>query len=182
MRIACRTAAHFLRDFGVFGLGMAFAIEPRRCRVVPSFAMNKPASKPIIAAIDGSSHSRKVAVYANRLARAFDTGLTLLHVVGPLPEHMAVSLGLLEGQWLQSQLREGQSALDELCSELGLLEVETMLLAGPVPETICGEAEEADAEMIVIGAHGHGPSPRIMLGSVGDRVASLSSRSVTIVR
>ncbi len=69
-----------------------------------------PTAKPILAAIDGSSHSHKVGAYAWRLASA-----------------------------------------------LG-------------------------ARLIVLGAHGHGPVPRIMLGSVGDRVAALSSRTVTIVR
>ncbi|MDX2019552.1 MAG: universal stress protein [Deltaproteobacteria bacterium] len=144
--------------------------------------MEKHKRKPIIAAVDGSPHSHKVADFASRLAHAFETRLALLHVVEPLPHHMVSSFGMAANQWLQTQLREGQAVLDELCQELQLADVDKILSSGPVPETICGEAEEANAEMIVLGAHGHGPVPRIMLGSVGDRVASLASRTVTIVR
>lgn len=144
--------------------------------------MDKHTRRPILAAVDGSTHSRKVAELAQRLAQAFQTRLSLLHVVEPLPHHMVLQLGMAGGHWLQTQLREGQAVLDELCRELHFSDVEQVLLSGPVPETICGEAEEANAEMIVLGAHGHGPVPRIMLGSVGDRVASLANRTVTIVR
>lgn len=144
--------------------------------------MDSRAAKPILAAIDGSSHSRQVADYAWRLAQALNRQLSLLHVVELMPEPVAARLGLAEGQWIKSQLSEGQRVLDDLCQELQIPEAEKLLVAGPVAETICGEAEDLDAEMIVLGAHGHGPVPRIMLGSVGDRVAALSSRTVTIVR
>lgn len=141
-----------------------------------------PSAKPILAAIDGSSHSHKVGAYAWRLASALGARLSFLHVVQHMPEPMAASLGLPAGQWMQSQLYEGQRLLDQLCSELNIPDADKLLLAGPVAETICGEAEDLDVQMIVLGAHGHGPMPRIMLGSVGDRVAALASRTVTIVR
>lgn len=149
-----------------------------------SSSSSKPPSsaRPVLAAVDGSSFSRKVAEVASRIADAFNLRLALLHVVEPLTEPMASRLQLSEQDWIESRLREGQLVLEELCRDLRLESADRILLAGPVPETICGEAEDADAEMIVLGAHGHGPVPRIMLGSVGDRVASLATRTVTIVR
>lgn len=144
--------------------------------------MDRRTRKPILAAIDGSAHSRKVAECAWTLAQALDRQLSLLHVVEPIRDPVATRLGIKDGDWLESQLCEGERVLDEVCRELHIAQADKLLLAGPVAETICGEAEDLDAEMIVLGAHGHGPVPRIMLGSVGDRVAALSSRTVTIVR
>ncbi len=55
-------------------------------------------------------------------------------------------------------------------------------LAGPAARTIVEEADRWNADLIVLGSHGHGFWKRAWSGSVADRVAHHAQCSVTVVK
>lgn len=61
-------------------------------------------------------------------------------------------------------------------------EITTVTEVGTVSETIVTYAEEHDVDHIVLGSHGRRGIARFLLGSIAERVARRSPRSVTIIR
>lgn len=131
--------------------------------------------------VDGSDGSRRAAEFARDVAGAFQARLTLVLAVEPLPDATVAELGLAPEQLRARQLAAGQVALDEMCRDLMLADAEQVLVLGRAPEVICAEAEDRHADVIVVGARGHGPY-RMMTGSVGARLMNIANRTVTVVR
>jgi nucleotide-binding universal stress UspA family protein len=136
----------------------------------------------VLVGVDGSDGSRRAAAFARDMAHAFHAKLTLLHVIEPLPEGPLTAFDRPQSDYYAERMQKASTFLRELADELGVAEAEQVIEMGRPSDVICGEAAERDADLIVIGSHGHGPVARLMVGSVGGRVASLSDRSVTIVR
>jgi universal stress protein A len=136
----------------------------------------------ILVGVDGSEGSRRAALFARDIARAFNAELTLLHVVEPLPNAALTAFEQPQSELYARQVRQGASLLRALADELGAPEAEQAIEMGRAADVICREADERNAELIVVGSHGHGPAARLLVGSVGSRVSSLANRSVTIVR
>ncbi len=63
-----------------------------------------------------------------------------------------------------------------------VLEVTTDIKTGQAQETILHEADEWNADLIVIGSHGYHGFRRFLLGSVSQAVASHAKCSVEIIR
>jgi universal stress protein A len=143
---------------------------------------NPTAVNRILVGVDGSDGSHRAALVARELARAFDAKLTLLHVVEPLPSAALTAFEEPQSSLYARQVREGASMLSALADELGAPDAEQAIEMGRAADVICREADERNADMIVVGSHGHGPAARLMIGSVSLRVASLANRSVTIAR
>jgi len=60
--------------------------------------------------------------------------------------------------------------------------VATRHARGPVGRRVVETANEMDADLIVVGSHGHGRLEELLLGSVSDAVARQARCSVLIVR
>jgi len=136
----------------------------------------------VLVGIDGIEASRRAAIFARDVAQAFNAKLTFLHVVEPFQNAGLNAFEEPQSELYARQLRGGATLLRSLADELGVADAEQAIEMGRAGDIICLEAEERDADLIVVGSHGHGPSARLLLGSVGTRVASLANRSVTIVR
>ena len=136
----------------------------------------------VLVGVDGSESSRRAATFARDVAKAFNAKLTFLHVVEPFPNAALTAFDEPYSQHYARQLETGTVLLRELADELGVSEAEQAIEMGRAGEVICREAQERNVDLIVVGSHGHGPSARLLLGSVGGRVATLANRSVTIVR
>jgi nucleotide-binding universal stress UspA family protein len=62
------------------------------------------------------------------------------------------------------------------------LRVSTLVLEGSAKQKITEEAEEWQADLIVVGSHGYKAFQRMLLGSVSHAVAQHAKCSVEIVR
>jgi nucleotide-binding universal stress UspA family protein len=60
--------------------------------------------------------------------------------------------------------------------------VNQIIESGAPAETICAQAEERNADLVVVGSRGMGAVGRWLLGSVSDRVVHLSKRPVVVAR
>jgi universal stress protein A len=138
--------------------------------------------KKVLACVDGSEPSLKAASFAHDLVRAFDAHLTLLHVIEPLAGSPLTTFEEPMPEIYARQMTRATDLLRELASDLRAHDADQVIEMGRPSDVICREAEERGADLIVMGSHGHGPTSRLVLGSVGSRVASMANRSVTIVR
>ncbi len=136
----------------------------------------------VLVAVDGTEGSTKAAAFARDLARRFEARLTLLHVIEPYPSASLSTFGVSSSDFYTRRMAQARELLRELVLEIGADDADQAIEMGVPSEVICHEADERQADHIVLGSHGHGRMAHLMMGSVAARVTSLSNRSVTIVR
>jgi len=126
--------------------------------------------KTIVAAIDFSDVSKPVLEAATTLARALDEGLHLVHVVEAEPTYAAYGFSPDEFPAMQEVQKESvdraEIKLTKMAGEIGIKGIETAVLQGQPLHTLMKYAEEVDADLIVLGSHGHGFLSSLLLGSV----------------
>lgn len=81
-------------------------------------------------------------------------------------------------------LKEGDHDLADTQVALGLegQDVTTELVEGASGQMIIHVADEVDADVIVVGSHGHGFLSRVLIGSVSEYVVRHTKRPVLVVR
>lgn len=146
-------------------------------------------AEPILLCTDGS----EAAIAALR------TGLALLAVDAPLivvaviPEADMMDLtgtGFAGGTITQSEFDAiakadqelGRTAVESARTELGLADVETVVVPGAPGPVICQLAEDRGARAIVMGTRGLGRIRRVLLGSVADHVVRNAPCTVVVSR
>lgn len=139
--------------------------------------------KTILVAVDGSEHALKGVRTAVELAKAMNLGVELVYVLKPILLPPTVYAEAIQKVEEGNQLLAGDAlkAASQVVKDLGAT-CETTLLHGAPAEAI---ADLADAERVwgvVIGAKGHNPVSRVMLGSVADRLVHVCKKPVLIVR
>ncbi len=138
----------------------------------------------VLVAVDGSEGSKRAVKFAKDLATATGARVTLLHVLEPIP---VVSLGFAEfygvshRQPTDEEMGRLHQALHEMLADFPRDRVEEVIEYGNPADTIVGQAEARNADLIVMGARGMGPVGRFLVGSVSDRVVHNARRNVTVV-
>jgi nucleotide-binding universal stress UspA family protein len=136
----------------------------------------------ILVGVDGSDASAQAAEMAGRLAADLDAKLTVVFVrqlpaVPTSPFGVTMNLDVL---W-EDQERLASSRAAEVLDKLAVawrLEVRT---GDPALQLELG-ADEHDADLMVVGAHGHSVAHRLLLGSVSTRLLHHARRPVLVVR
>lgn len=135
----------------------------------------------ILVAVDGSDGSRRATALARTLAMALNARITLLHVIEPTTSFPLEAYGLTRTQVYEGELEAAKKLLAAVAVEMpsGVAQV---IESGSPAEAICAQAEERNADLVVLGSRGMGSVGRWLLGSVSDRVVHLSRKPVTVVR
>lgn len=149
------------------------------CPVLTVHPGDEPAFKPgtILCATDFSDPADDALQMACDMAQRYQAKLILLHVVTlwecdpgnpawrfpPLPEEYQNSL--IEGP--QRQLQDRREQLSDTP-----IEVETMLVRGfdAAAEIVRIASDEVDADLVVMGTHGHTGLVHLLMGSVAGKV------------
>ncbi len=84
----------------------------------------------------------------------------------------------------QAILKEGSTEVADTAAAVGLdpAIVERRVVEGASGQMIIHIADEVDADVIVVGSHGHGFLSRVLIGSVSEYVVRHSKRPVLVVR
>lgn len=135
--------------------------------------------KHILVATDFSETSARALAMALELARAFDARLTLLHVWS-IP-----STGYAEAlSWpIDDMERAAKRALDDAFARTSKVhpKTEALLREGNEWQEIVDAAQDLRCDLVVMGTHGRRGLPRLVLGSVAEKVVRLSPVPVLTV-
>lgn len=140
--------------------------------------------RSILVPIDFSTVTDSVVDQATRMATAFSSKVCLLHVAAPAPAFVGWEPGpdVVRHQ-RATDLRDEHRKLQEMAETLRKRGVETqaLLVQGPTVETILERAGKVEADLIVMGSHGHGALYRALLGSISEGVIRAATCPVLIV-
>jgi len=137
--------------------------------------------RTILVPTDGSDASAAAVDHAVDLADRYDARIHALYVVdsgsyGVLGESTPTVVGALREEGSRAV-----SAVAEAAADAGV-EADTAVVEGAVHRSILDYADEADADLIVMGTHGRQGIDRYLLGSVTERIVRSSSLPVLTVR
>lgn len=156
----------------------------------------------IVVPIDYSDHSYRALQWGASLAEKYGAQILLLHVlpkaVEVLPRHLPTDAWVpyhyyeamgpgrepirLE-QSIVDLVEEARSRLYDLAAkELQTLAVEVNIAVGKPAEDILRVAQEAAADLIVMGTHGRTGLSHVLLGSVAEKVVRMAPCPVFTVR
>lgn len=158
--------------------------------------------KRILVPIDFSDVTPAVIVLARQLAKALDAEIDLVHVkeltaaaapgtLGyglagmpelapmsglPVPGFEPMPEALSENEDQESKLAKWQAEIAQDGIKVSLRET-----TGTVAEEILSQADELNADLIVMGTHGHGAMYNLLVGSATKGVLKHSTRPVLLV-
>jgi nucleotide-binding universal stress UspA family protein len=140
--------------------------------------------KRILAAVDLSDITDEVLERAASIAAAFTARLMLLHVAQPDPDFVGFEVGPqsvrdAQAHELRDEHRECQRRAKELRGHG--IDAQAYMVQGPTVEMILERAEHLEADLIVVGSHGHGAVYRAVLGSVSEGVLHRAKVPVLII-
>lgn len=115
----------------------------------------------ILVAVDLSPDAPRILAEGQRFAALSEAALLALHVVGEVPFGTEYAHGVTR----EALMTEVEAIAEHhLWSALTLPQAETRIRYGTVLETILQEVREWDADLLVVGSHGHGWDGRMLLG------------------
>jgi nucleotide-binding universal stress UspA family protein len=133
--------------------------------------------KTIVWATDCSPSARNALSVAKGLARDLDAKLVIIYVQElPLA---GLSMFIDSDEAALAALHRTVEQIRDEGIEVSLMSARATI--GAVARTVIKLAEEADADLIVVGSRGHGPVATLMLGSVASRLLKTSTRPVLMV-
>ncbi len=140
----------------------------------------------ILIAVDGSSHSAKVAKAAIRQAAACRQApeLHLIYVHLPVPT-LGGLIRPVGHEALQRYYREeGEDALRgaKRLFDRAKLKCNLHIMVGPIAESLVGEARKLKCDLIIMGTHGMGAVSGMLLGSVATKTVHLAHCPVMLIR
>jgi len=134
--------------------------------------------KRVLAAVDLSEESGPVLESAWALAKAEGAQMRALFVVEPLP----MMLAKVVRQDEEERKRQGRNGLERILEKVGLAaEAEPRMRQGQAGEEILEEAQDWDADLIVLGTHGFGFFDRLMFGRTSLYVLRHGHRATLVV-
>lgn len=153
------------------------------------------AIRTILCAIDLGPSGSDVLRHAAGLAHRFGARLQIVHAIEPLsdfaqfwiqttvPEEIRQTLHADGYASAQQALQQRLDAFcrDVLASQTERLTADIQIVEGAPVRVILEEARRANAEMIVLGSHGHSAIGEAVLGSVAHKITMKAAVPVLLV-
>jgi len=141
-------------------------------------AMTTRAVRPVVVGIDGSNDARRALCAAGEIARERSAELVVVHAIG--------LTDVVDGQRVpaEAHLAEIADEFTDWCQAVRTVGVEEWtpeLRHGTPVDTLLRVADEQEADLIVVGRHGSGQRPELLLGSTAHQVAERATCAVLIV-
>jgi nucleotide-binding universal stress UspA family protein len=132
----------------------------------------------IVLGLDGSDGAKRAIPFAVELARRDDAKLVIAHVEEDIVGKGGGPIAATEDE-IQAQI---ERQAEELSSQ-GVpttVRKSTIMLGGPAA-AIARIADDADADLMVVGTHGHSAIAGVILGSVAQRLPYMAHQPVLVV-
>lgn len=138
----------------------------------------------IVLAVDLSPSSERIIAQGQSLAQAYAAKLWLLHIAPADPDFVGYDVGpqtvrdavakKFHAEHMQIQ------AYSKQLRDAGL-DATALLVQGATAEAILKEAEQLQADIIVLGSHGKGMAKQLLLGSTSSSVIRHATVPVLVV-
>ena len=138
----------------------------------------------ILVPLDFSANSTRALDYAYALAKKFNAAVHLVHVC-EVPSMLTGSMdayAIAYTGWSQQLGDEAERELEKQRARLAGVKVSTEVLFGNPAHAIVTSAHANDADLIVMGTHGHGAVMHMVMGNVAERVVRAADCPVLTVR
>ena len=151
------------------------------CRVL--IARATAARGCVVAATDLSEPALPAVMAAAEEATRRGVSLKVAHAVDALQVESFYLLGIATpSTYSAAELRDpARQRLTDMLKKVGV-DAESQVLDGPAAAAIIRYADEAGAELVVVGAHGRTGLTRLLLGSVAEKIVRSAACSVLVVR
>lgn len=117
------------------------------------------------------------------VARRPEAAVTLLHVLEPLPLLGNVDCDISPDSTLSHRVDEAEKEMHRLRGvHSSHPDLSTRVLVGNVADDICKVAAEEQFDLIVLSSHGRTGLPRVLIGSVAERVLHEAPCPVLVVK
>ena len=138
----------------------------------------------ILVAVDLSPASQIVVEAAGRVAKLTGAKIYVIHAAEPEPDFVGYDAGpeIVRTQ-VANELRQEHRDVQALAQKLrdDGLDATALLVRGPTVETMLKEADSLEAELIVLGTHGHGAVYDVLIGSYSAGIIRKSKLPVLVV-
>lgn len=146
--------------------------------------MTAPPPKRLLVCVDFSEVTDAVVAQAQSVAALTGAAVRVLYVAAPDPDFVGFEAGpdAVRRQVAQS-LREEHAKLERIVERLRSegIAASPMMVQGSTVSTILDQARRFEADLIVLGSHGHGALFHLIAGSVAEGVLRESAASVLVV-
>jgi nucleotide-binding universal stress UspA family protein/mono/diheme cytochrome c family protein len=138
----------------------------------------------ILVPLDFSANSTRALDYAIGIARRFDAAIHLVHVceVPSMATGSMDAYAIAYNDWSQRLADEAEAHLAEIVARIKGVRTSTEVLLGHPAPVIVEAAATNQADLIVMGTHGHGALMHAVMGSVAERVVRAAPCPVLTVR
>ncbi len=134
----------------------------------------------VLAAVDGSARARGVFEAALEIAERFDARLHLFRSVA-IPPEFAAAAPMPRDRLPEILEDQARQSLSELAANHARVHIEELDVTAAQPwRAIIAAAAKVQADLIVIGSHGHSGWDRV-LGTNASKVTDHADRSVLVV-
>jgi nucleotide-binding universal stress UspA family protein len=140
--------------------------------------------RKILVPVDFSECSMVGVRYAAFLAKTLGSSLRLFHAMYPYTNYViADRVGVRLSPMVEAQQEASREQMDELKQKDFLRDVslETKIATGSAIDEICGEASQADIDLVVTSTHGRTGFKHALIGSVAEHVVRYAERPVLVV-
>jgi hypothetical protein len=145
--------------------------------------------KIIIAALDFSNASAAVLAAAIQMAKIQNAILHIIHVLEPEPTYTAYGMTPEEFPAIQIFQEESQKRAEAKINDaiatakesLNENNIRAELIIGSPLQAIVDYAKKTEADLIVIGTHGHGIVTALLIGSVAEGLVRKATCATLII-
>ena len=138
----------------------------------------------LLVCVDLSESTEIIVKQIESLARPLSAKVWLLHNAEPAPDIVEFKVDPLAArESLAKKFHVEHRRIQGLAERLRKAGIETtaLLVRGQTVETILQEAEDVEADMIVVGSHGKGAMFQLLVGSVSKGVLHKSRIPVLVI-
>ncbi|MCC6904607.1 MAG: universal stress protein [Anaerolineae bacterium] len=141
----------------------------------------------ILVPLDASHRAEAILPHVRAMARAYQSSVTLLMVIEPIPTMVGAHDAALIAMEMQDIEKLKNDALDylrplaESMKQEGI-DAHCMVMHGPVVECILSAADREKAGLIAMASHGRSGLGHVFYGSVASGVLNRADRPLLLVR
>ncbi|MDP3857131.1 MAG: universal stress protein [Stagnimonas sp.] len=109
----------------------------------------------ILVALEADEEAHRLLAHGKQLAEKFSAALSAVHVVEPVAADLGGDVGVVPTNISVELSEQSRKLLLPICASHGLIPDQLQILVGPISSSIRDAADDAGADLIVIGHHRH---------------------------